>query len=105
MSKYVIFMLGVISVGIGIALSQKKGRENMPASLTKERPKFFGFTAEEKYSEYFNPYNLKILKESIAQAERGETITFSVAELEAMENGVLPQRAIDFLEKHNGENR
>ena len=57
-------------------------------------------TAEEKYNEYFNPYNMKILRESIAQAERGEVITFTMAELEAMETGEIPQRALDFLEKH-----
>ena len=43
-------------------------------------------TAEEKYSEYFNPHNMKILMESIAQAERGKVVTKSLAELEAMEN-------------------
>ena len=57
-------------------------------------------TDEEKYNEYFNEYNVKILKESIAQAERGEIITFSIDELFAMEDGEIPQRAIDFLEKH-----
>ena len=58
-------------------------------------------TAEEKYNEYFNPYNIKILKESVAQAERGEVITFSMAELKAMEtSGEIPQRAIAFMEAH-----
>jgi DNA-damage-inducible protein J len=58
-------------------------------------------TTEEKYEEYFNPYNMKILKESIAQAERGETITFTVAEFEAMaESEELPKKAVDFLESH-----
>ena len=45
---------------------------------------------------------MKILKESIAQAERGEIITFSMAELEAMEDGEIPRRALDFLAKHKG---
>ena len=57
-------------------------------------------TKEEKYNEYFNPYNMKILMESIAQAERGEVITFSMDELIAMEDGEIPQRAIDFMEAH-----
>jgi DNA-damage-inducible protein J len=43
-------------------------------------------TAEEKYSEYFNPHNMRILKESIAQAERGEIVVKTLAELEAMES-------------------
>ena len=57
-------------------------------------------TAEEKYDEYFNPFNLKVLRESIAQAERGDVITFTMSELEAMETGEIPQRAIDFMETH-----
>ena len=57
-------------------------------------------TADEKYDEYFNPHNLKILRESIAQSERGEIISFTMSELEAMETGEIPQRAIDFLEAH-----
>ena len=57
-------------------------------------------TADEKYNEYFNPHNLKVLRESIAQAERGEVITFTMSELEAMESGEIPQRAIDFMETH-----
>jgi len=57
---------------------------------------------DEKYNEYFNPVNMKRLMESIAQAERGEIITFSLAELEAMETGEIPQRALDFLEKYKG---
>ena len=44
--------------------------------------------------------NMAKLKRSIEQSERGEVITFTMAELEAMETGKIPQRAIDFLEKH-----
>lgn len=43
-------------------------------------------TTEEKYDEYFNPYNVKILMESIEQAKNGQTVTRTIAELEAMEN-------------------
>jgi DNA-damage-inducible protein J len=57
---------------------------------------------DEKYEEYFNPHNIKRLKESIAQAERGETISFTMAELRAMETGDIPQRALDFLAKCKG---
>lgn len=60
----------------------------------------FELKATSKYDEYFNAYNMKILEESVAQAERGEVITFSMAELEAMESGDIPQRALDFLNKN-----
>jgi DNA-damage-inducible protein J len=56
------------------------------------------------YDDYYTGDNLKRLKRSIAQSERGETIAFSMSELEAMEDGKIPQRAIDFLNKHKGEN-
>jgi DNA-damage-inducible protein J len=42
-------------------------------------------TAEEKYNEYFNPHNMKILKESIAELNAGKGIVKTLAELEAME--------------------
>jgi DNA-damage-inducible protein J len=54
-------------------------------------------TAEEKYSEYFTPQTVESIKKSIAQAERGDLITFSMTELEAMEDGEIPQRAIEFI--------
>jgi DNA-damage-inducible protein J len=53
--------------------------------------------------DYFTGENLARIKRSMAQAERGEIISFTVAELKAMEAGNAPQRAIDFLEKHKGE--
>ena len=43
-------------------------------------------TNEEKYNEYFNPYNMKILLESIEQAKNGQVVTKTLAELEAMGN-------------------
>jgi len=43
-------------------------------------------TAEEKYNEYFNSHNMKILMESIEQAKNGQIVTKTLAELEAMEN-------------------
>lgn len=55
------------------------------------------------YDDYYTGENLARLKESIAQAERGETISFTMAELKAMEDGEVPQRALDFLEKYKGE--
>ena len=55
------------------------------------------------YDDYYTGENLVRLKRSIAQSERGETISFTMAELEAMETGEVPQRALDFLAKHKGE--
>ena len=59
-------------------------------------------TKEEKYDEYFNPQNMKILMESIAQEERGETLSFTLAELKAMETGKPSRKVVDFLEKARG---
>ena len=49
---------------------------------------------------YDDNKNMAKLKRSMEQSERGEVITFTIAELEAMETGKTSQRAIDFLEKH-----
>jgi DNA-damage-inducible protein J len=57
-------------------------------------------TAEEKYNEYFTPQTVERILKSEKQAERGEVITFTLAELEAMETGEIPQRALDFIESH-----
>jgi DNA-damage-inducible protein J len=57
-------------------------------------------TAEEKYNEYFTPEVIAQIKRSVAQAESGETISFSMDELFAMETGEVPQRALDFLARH-----
>ena len=43
-------------------------------------------TAEEKYNEYFNPQNVKILMDSIDQAKNNKIVTKTLAELEAMES-------------------
>lgn len=55
------------------------------------------FEKSESNSEY-----LKMLDESRAQFERGETITFSMEELEAMEsdNWVPTQKVLDFMREH-----
>jgi len=52
------------------------------------------------YNDYYSGENLKRLKQSMAQSERGETISFTMAELTAMEDGEIPKRAKDFLKKH-----
>jgi len=55
------------------------------------------------YDDYYTGENLTSLKRSIAQAERGEVITFTMDELIEMETGEIPQRAIDFIDKYKGE--
>lgn len=52
------------------------------------------------YDEYFSKENLESLKRSIAQSERGEVISFTMDELEAMETGEIPKRAMDFLNQY-----
>lgn len=41
---------------------------------------------EKSYDEYFNPQNVAILKESIADLKAGKGIVKTMAELEAMED-------------------
>lgn len=41
-------------------------------------------STEDKYYEYFNPHNMKILMESIADIKAGKGIVKTMAELEAM---------------------
>lgn len=53
--------------------------------------------------DYFTGKNLAALAHSAAQAERGLTISFTMAELESMEEGEVPERATEFLLKHKGE--
>ena len=55
------------------------------------------------YDDYYAGENLARLKRSSEQAEQGLTISFTMEELEAMENGEVPQRALEFLEKHKEE--
>jgi DNA-damage-inducible protein J len=45
----------------------------------------FKVRAVSKYDEYFNEYNMKAIKESIAQMEAGDVVVKTLAELEAME--------------------
>ena len=56
--------------------------------------------AEEKYDEYFTPEMVKSILESEEKIRRGDCIEFTIEELIAMEDGDIPQRAIDFLESH-----
>jgi len=55
------------------------------------------------YDDYYTGENLKRLKRSIEQSNQGDTISFTMAELTAMENGEISQRAVDFLKKHKRE--
>ena len=55
------------------------------------------------YDGYYTGENLKRVKRSMSQSERGLTIRFTMDELEAMETGEIPQRAIDFLQRYRME--
>ena len=68
-----------MSSAINVFFRQAIREQAIPFSIRAQ-------TSEEKYNEYFNPYNMKRLMHSIAQAKRGEVKTFTLAELEAMEN-------------------
>jgi DNA-damage-inducible protein J len=46
----------------------------------------FRVRAVSEHDEYFNEHNMERLRESIAQAESGQLIVKTMAELEAMEN-------------------
>jgi DNA-damage-inducible protein J len=46
----------------------------------------FQIRATGEYDEYFNEHNMKRLRESVAQAESGQIIVKTLAELEAMED-------------------
>ena len=75
-----------LSSAINVFFRQAVGAQAIPFEL-------------KAYGEYYSGENLKRLRHSIAQSERGQTISFSIAELEAMETGEIPQRALDFLAK------
>ena len=57
-------------------------------------------TSAEEYTEYFSPEIVRSILESAERIKQGESITFSIDELIAMEDGDIPQRALDFLESH-----
>ena len=69
-----------VSGAINIFFRQAIREQGIPFQI-KAAP-----TAEEKYNAYFNPYNVRILKESIADLKAGKGIIKTMAELEAMEN-------------------
>ena len=72
--------LGIsISGAINIFFRQAIREQAMPFTISAK-------TKEEKYNEYFNPYNMKILLESIEQAKNGQVVIKTLEELEAMAN-------------------
>jgi DNA-damage-inducible protein J len=72
--------LGIsVSGAINIFFRQAIREQAIPFTISAK-------TEEEKYDEYFNPHNMKILLESIEQAKNGQVVTKTLAELEAMEN-------------------
>ena len=87
-------LLGMsLSGAINVFFRQAIREQAIPFSIRAK-------TVEEKYNEYFNQKTVSSILRSIGQAERGEVITFSMDELEAMEDGEIPQRAIDFMATH-----
>jgi len=68
-----------ISGAINVFFRQAIREQAIPFSIRAKN-------AEEKYAEYFNPHNMKILMESIEQAKSGQMVTKTLAELGAMEN-------------------
>jgi addiction module RelB/DinJ family antitoxin len=68
-----------VSGAISIFFRQAIREQAIPFTISAK-------TKEEKYNEYFNPYNMKILMESIEQARNGQLIKKSLAELEEMAN-------------------
>jgi DNA-damage-inducible protein J len=76
-----------LSSAINVFFRQAVGAQAIPFEL-------------KAYDDYYTGENLVRLKRSIAQSERGLTINFSMDELEAIENGEIPQRALIFLAKH-----
>ena len=74
---------GAINVFLRQALREKAIPFQIRANVTDSNRLL---TNEEKYNEYFNPHNMKILMESIEQAKTGKVITKTLSELEAMEN-------------------
>ena len=79
-----------MSSAINVFFRQAVGAQSIPFEL-------------KAYDDYYKGENLIKLKHSITQSERGQTISFTMAELEKMETGEVPQRALDFLAKHKEE--
>ena len=68
-----------VSGAINIFFRQAVREQAIPFTISAK-------TKEEKYNEYFNPYNMKILLESIEQAKNGQVVIKTLEELEAMAN-------------------
>jgi len=68
-----------VSGAINIFFRQAIREQAIPFTISAK-------TKEEKYNEYFNPYNMKRIRHSIEQAKAGKVVTKTLAELEAMEN-------------------
>ena len=80
-----------ISGAINIFFRQAIRQQAIPFEIKAKSP-------EGEYNDYFTPDVVKSILESAEQFKRGEYISFSLDELIAMEDGEIPQRAIDFLE-------
>ena len=86
--------LGIsISGAINIFFRQAIRLQAIPFEIKAKSP-------EEEYNDYFTPDVVKNILKSAEQIKRGESITFTIDELIAMEDGNIPRRAIEFMESH-----
>jgi len=68
-----------MSGAINVFFRQAIREQAIPFQISMHTPK-------EKYDEYFNPHNMKILKESMEQAKAGQIVIKTLTELEEMAN-------------------
>ncbi|MCL2060569.1 MAG: type II toxin-antitoxin system RelB/DinJ family antitoxin [Oscillospiraceae bacterium] len=86
--------LGIsLSGAINIFFRQAIRLQAIPFEIKAKSP-------EDDYNDYFSPDVVKSILKSAEHIKRGESITFTIEELIAMEDGNIPQRAIDFMESH-----
>lgn len=82
-----------ISGAVNVFFRQAIREQAIPFSISAKT------AGDEKYNEYFTPQNIESIIRSAKQMENGDYISFTMEELYAMEDGEIPQRALDFLEK------
>jgi len=82
-----------VSGAINIFFRQAIREQAIPFQIRAKTP-------AEEYNDYFSPVVVKSILESAERIKRGESITFTIDELIAIEDGDIPQRAIEFLESH-----
>ena len=79
-----------MSGAVNIFLRQAIRQQAIPFEIKAKTP-------EDEYDEYFTPEVVKSILESAEHIKHGECILFTLDELISMEDGEMPQRAIEFL--------